>query len=127
MQAKTNASPVQEWQRQNSDRSFAFLPWISLPQIQLNPPMFLYALSIRFIADYVKRLQLNAKKYLLSRASLNWMNPILVLVVFEENVDVVHQEKTLYLDYSDEMGMYIQKIVPDCSKATLQGIIRRTY
>ena len=32
------------------------------------------------------------------------------LVVFEENVDVVHQEKPLYLDYSKEMETYTQKL-----------------
>ena len=33
-------------QKQNSGKSFAFLPWILLHQIQLNSPIFLYVPSI---------------------------------------------------------------------------------
>jgi hypothetical protein len=57
-----------------------------------------------------KKIAANVRKYLLSTVSLNLMNPTLVLVVFEENVDVVHQEKPLYLDYSKEMETYTQKL-----------------
>jgi len=57
-------------------------------------------------------------------ALLNSMNPILVLSAFEGNKVVVHQEKPLYLDYSNEMETVYTEIVPVCSKATLQGIIR---
>jgi len=50
------------------------------------------------------------KKYLLSMVLLNWMNPTSVLIVYEVNEVVEHEVKPLYLDYSNEMGMYIQKL-----------------
>ena len=73
----------------------------------------LTSISVRSINTiYIKlrkKIAISVKKYLLSMVLLNWMNPTSVLIVYEVNEVVGHPVKPLYLDYSNEMGMCIQK------------------
>ena len=110
MKAKIDAIPVLESQKQNSGKLFAFLPWTLLHQILLNSLIFLCDLSILFTSNCIKRSLSSVKKYLPSMASLNWMNPTSMLVVFEVNEVDVLQVKRLYSVCSKEMEMFIQKL-----------------
>lgn len=57
-----------------------------------------------------KKIAVQCEKYLPSMASLNWMNPTSMLVVFEVNEVDVLQVKRLYSVCSKEMEMFIQKL-----------------
>ena len=110
MKAKIDAIPVLESQKQNSGKLFAFLPL----DFTASKTAKLTNISVRSIhIIYIKlhkRSLSSVQKYLPSMASLNWMNPTSMLVVFEVNEVDVLQVKRLYSVCSKEMEMFIQKL-----------------
>ena len=108
MKAKIDAIPVLESQKQNSGKLFAFLPWILLHLILLNSLIFLCDLSILFTSNCIKRSLSSVKKYLPSIASLNWINPTSMLVVFEVNEVEVLQVKRLCSVCLNAMEVFIK-------------------
>lgn len=122
MKAKIDAIPVLESQKQNSGKLFAFLPWILLHLKLLNSLIFLCDLSILFTSNCIN-IAVQCEK----------ISPFNGIVELDECYFDARRvrgkrgrgasSKTIVFGLLKRDGNVYTEIVPDCSKATLQGII----